>query len=126
MYGEKAEFIGRKELEAALAEYLRTVQDMEPTYIQLGLIDFEDSYTCEWLQEEYLGHEKVDGVKYEVRACWTDFWQFPFLTDGKRFCYYTLIHLENLKDTSVEAYRNAKKLYVVNDIDEDDFPEPVD
>jgi len=117
-----ADMIDKKALDDALIEYMFTVQALDYAYITLVLKDFEDFYTCPWLREEYIEMREIDGIEYEVRACWTDFTMFMTFTNDERFRFYMLTHLEDPDDTSVEAYRKADKKYILKPLDEDDFP----
>ena len=118
-----ATLIDKETLNNALKEYMISVQGLDDTDILFVLSDFEDIYTCPWLRQEYVEDRVIDGVKYEVDACWTDFSMFQTFTDEERFQFYMLIHLKNPNDMTVKAYREAEKRYILEPLSEEDFPD---
>lgn len=111
-------------LDKALADYMLHIQCIDEEELFLVFSDFSDPYDCYWIEQEYLGDENIDGKEYEVLACWTELNMCnPFFTDEIRFKFYMLVHLEDPEDKTVGAYRNAEKLYIINPIDPEDFPE---
>ena len=117
-----ADLIEKKALVDALVEYMVTVQYLDRSSMDLVLNDFEDFYACPWLREEYVGMRKIDGIEYEVRACWTDFSMFMSFTNDERFKFYMLTHLKNANDRTVAAYIEADKKYILKPLDNEDFP----
>ena len=77
--------------------------------------DFESPYTARFIMQEFIGQRTIDGKRYEVRHCHTEFrvvgiWDFENLPP---FEFYMFIDLETLKGKTVGDYEDAFKLYLV-------------
>ena len=77
--------------------------------------DFETPYNAPFVLQDYEGDYTVDGKKYSVRFCYTEFRACGLfhLAEKEPFEFYTLFDLETLPDNTVGSYQNAKKLYLI-------------
>lgn len=76
--------------------------------------DFENPYDTPFLTQDYEGVFVVDGKKYEVRFCRTDFCAVGLfhLAYEPPFEFYMFIELDTLNNKTTGAYRKAHKMYL--------------
>lgn len=119
------ECVDKKGLDEALSQYMQIVQHVPKGDMGFIFSDFEDPQMCEWIWHEYLMPCKVDGRSYTVYPSWTNFTPFGLETfsDVQRFKFYTLTLEDDPDAYSDEEYEKYERLYVVDPIDPEDFPE---
>ena len=101
---------------AAFKKYLMNVlfyDEYEADFVLAS--DFENPYNTPFISQDYEGVYEVDGKKYEIRSCRTDFCAVGLfhLAYEPQFEFYMLFDLETLPNKSVRSYQNAKKLYII-------------
>lgn len=79
--------------------------------------DFADPFIAPYIDYEYEGDIVIDGVEYEVYAGVSAFENVGIFLDDDEpsFEFYTLFDKSTLKDDSLDAYRKAKKFYVLQE-----------
>lgn len=77
--------------------------------------DFASPYDTPYIINEYEGIFVVDEKKYQVMSCHTDFCACGMfhLANVPPFEFYMFIDTETLSDSTVGAYREAKKMYLL-------------
>ena len=109
-------------IRAAFAKHLMVHLDYDEEEAQDAVNDFPNPYVNPYLLEEYVDDVDINGVEYQKCATCADLSRCG-IDDVPFFCFYTLYRMEDLKTTRVIDYINARKLYQVDDLDRDDFPE---
>lgn len=85
--------------------------------------DFPSMIENCFLDQKYIGAVDIDGVEYEQRATWTNFIETGMVnTKGKTFCFYMFYRVEDVANSTVREYENARKLFSITDLDPTDFP----
>jgi hypothetical protein len=87
----------------------------------MATFDFPDPYNLPYLCEEYVGEEMIDGINYEKDACYTELWRCG-ISDVPMFRFYTYYAIDDIPNHQVGEYMEARKIYQVDDLDEEDFP----
>ena len=87
----------------------------------IAVSDFPDPYELPYLDEEYIDEVTIDGVDYERNASYTSFWKCG-LEGIPMFRFYTYYCIDDIPNHQVGEYINARKLFQVEDLDDDDFP----
>ncbi len=105
----------------AFAKHMMAHRGYSEEEAQIAVSDFPDPYTLPYLDEEFICEETVDGKDYEKNASYTSFWKCG-IDDVPMFRFYTLYDVEDLPNHTVGEYRNARKLFQIEDLDDDDFP----
>ncbi|MBE6618413.1 MAG: hypothetical protein E7626_01355 [Ruminococcaceae bacterium] len=110
------------EIKQAFADHLMKYRGYSPEEADMAVSDFPDPYSNCYLNEEYIGHCEIDGVAYEQNASSTVLWRvgIPNVPD---FFFYTYYREEDIESRTVGSYMNARKLFRVDDLDAEDFPE---
>lgn len=101
------------ELVKKYTSYLKRVLgygNFEASYVAA---EMENPYDVEYITQEYVGYAEIDGIKYEVRRCCTDFVRCGLfhLADKKGFDFLMLIDITTMEDKTVGSYRRARKMY---------------
>ena len=101
---------------AAFTKYLR--KTMRYTIDEANFVvstDFENPYNTPFISQDYCCECNIDGKRYEVRYCYTDFCMCGLfhLASKPRFEFYMLFDLDTLPDKSVGSYQNANKMYII-------------
>lgn len=118
------ECVNKAGLDEALSQYMQKVQYLDPGDMKFILCDFQNPEICGWIWHEYLMACAVDGRVYKAYTCWTNFAPFGVATfsDNTRFKFYMLDLDEDPSDYSDDEREMYERLYVVDPIDQDDFP----
>lgn len=77
--------------------------------------DFANPYETPYIIQQYVRDVEVNGKKYEVRSCHTDFCACGMfhLADKKPFEFYMFIDCETLTGGTVGDYINSRKMYLI-------------
>lgn len=77
--------------------------------------DFENPYDTPFILQDYEGDYTVDGKKYLVYFCYTEFRMCGLfrLANKEPFEFYMFFDRETLPDNTVGSYQNATKLYLI-------------
>lgn len=87
----------------------------------MAVADFPDPYNLPYLEEEYIGEEEIGEDEFEKYASVADL-RLCGIDDVPIFRFYTYYNCDDVGSHSVRAYMKARKLYQVDDLDEEDFP----
>ena len=98
-------------------EYLKKELDYSDIEAEIGAFDMNNPYTAQFINQDSEGKIEIDGVKYEVRYCYTDFCLCGLfhLADIKPFEFYMFFDTSAMKDQTVGSYIKADKKFVVLD-----------
>ena len=112
----KEDLIDYETLAKAFKDYLMAVllySESEADFVVES--DFNDPYDTPFIMQEYEGTYTIDGKKYEVCSCCTDFCACGlfYLAEMPPFEFLMFFDLESLSDRTVGSYRKAKKLYLL-------------
>ena len=107
-----------KELPAliqAFKSYVKIELGYEDWEADVAAEDMEDPYNAPYIMQDYEGDITVDGVKYEVRYCYTDFCACGLfhLAGVTPFTFYMLFDKSTMKSRSTAAYTKARKAFVI-------------
>ena len=105
----------------AFAEHLKKYRGYSDEEAEMAVSDFPDPYENCYLVEEYLEETEIDGIEYEKNASYTAFWRIG-LDSVPMFKFYTYYCCDDISGHTVGEYLSAKKLFQVDEIDDDDFP----
>ncbi len=106
--------------EAFFAHLAQTVEYTEEE-AETSFAEFPDPFGTAYLLEEYLGDCEIDGEQYSRCASWTDFWSIG-VYEVPVFRYYTYYRASDAPNHQAGEYMAAKRLFQVDDLDEEDFP----
>ncbi len=109
----------------AFAKHLIENRGYSEQEAAIAVSDFPDPYGLPYLDEEYIGEETIDGIEYEQNASYTSFWKVG-IDDIPMFRFYTYYAVDDIPNHMVGEYMNARKLFRVDDLDDDDFPSEED
>ena len=115
-------YISLEETRKAFGEFLKKYRGYSQSDVDMALMDFEDFYDNEFCGQEWLESDfKIDGEKYEKRSAWVAFQEFG---GGKPFRFYMYFHFDDDDDGhTVGEYQECKRLFQVDDINDEDFPD---
>ena len=105
----------------ALAKHMMLHRGYSEIEAQIAVSDFPNPYNLPYLEEEYICDEIIDGVKYEKNASYTSFWKCG-IEGVPMFRYYTYYAIDDIPHKKVREYMKARKLFQVDDLNDDDFP----
>ena len=108
-------------IKTAFAKHLMKYRDYSEEEAEMAVSDFPDPYSLPYLQEQYIGEVTIDGMEYEKCASYT----LLFLCGihgVPMFRFYTYYALDDIPGHRVGEYMAAKKLYQVEELNEEDFP----
>ena len=108
------------EVKAAFGNHLTACLGYSKAEVSLAVSDFPDPYANCYLNEEFVGKCVIDGEEYEQYASYTAFERIGI--DAPPFCFYTFYCKADIPNSTDGEYRNARKLYQVDDLDDSDFP----
>ena len=114
-------YLDTQGIKKAFATHLMEHRDYSTEEAEYAVSDFPDPYRLPYLFEKYVCTETVDGKEYEKYASYTDFTMCGFI-DFPMFRYYTYYLADDIPNSIVGEYMNARKLYQVDDLDDEDFP----
>lgn len=109
----------------AFAKHLMKHCGYSKSEAQIAVSDFPDPYCLPYLDEEYICNETIDGEEYEKNASYTSFWKCG-IQGIPMFRFYTFYAIDDIPNRTVGEYKNARKLYQIDDLNEDDFPSEED
>jgi hypothetical protein len=114
-------YITNQEIKEAFASHMMKYRGYTKEEAEIAVSDFPDPYSNCYLNEEYIGECEIDGVEYEQNASYTAFWKIG-LDQVPMFRFYTYYRSEDIEGHTVGGYMNARKLYRVEKLDDEDFP----
>ena len=114
-------YLDTKGIKNAFAAHLIKYRGYTKDEAEMAVSDFPDSYSLPYLYEDYIDDVTIDGKEYEMRASYTMLWECGIL-GVPMFRFYTYYLSEDIPNNTVGEYVNARKLFQVEDLDEDDFP----
>ena len=114
-------YLNLKGIRAAFAQHLRKYRGYSDVEAAMAVADFPDPYNLPYLEEEFISDEEIDDKEYEKYASVANL-QLCGIDDVPVFKFYTYYNADDVASHKVEAYMRARKLYQVDDLDEDDFP----
>ena len=122
----RAECVDKEQLNERISQYFIDVQKVDKSDLKFILMDFEDPYMCDWVNHDYVQYCEVDGVRYVVYTYWTSFFMIAeTFTDDVRFKFYMLMRDDDIENGLVAEHMAAERLYVVDGLVDEDFPEYV-
>lgn len=116
------EYLDLQGIRDAFAAHLMEYAEYSEGEAEMAVSDFPDPYRLPYLHEEFIGEETIDGKDYEKNASSTLF-QMCGIFGVPMFRFYTYYLTEDLPNRTVGEYMNARKLFQIDDLDDDDFPE---
>ena len=111
-----------EEIKAAFAELLMEHRDYSEEEAEIAVSDFPDPYNLPYQREEFVEDVKIDGARYEKYATVVNL-SICGIEDFPVFCFYTFYRKEDIRHHRVTEYMKARKLFQVDELDMDDFPE---
>ena len=109
-----------EEIKEAFGNHLTAYLGYSKGEVAVAVSDFPDPYTNCYLNEEYVAVCEIEGEVYEQYASYTAFERMGI--DAPPFCFYTFYCKADIPTSRVGEYKNARKLYQVEDLDDSDFP----
>ena len=109
----------------AFAKHMMMYRGYSEDEARIAVSDFPDPYSLPYLDEEYIGNVTIDGMEYEKNASFTSFWKCG-IWGVPMFRFYTYYAVADIPNNKVGEYMKARKLYQVDDLDDDDFPSEED
>ena len=114
-------YLNIDEIKQAFAHHLMKHRGYTAEEADMAVVDFPDPYSNCYLDEDYIGFCEIDGVSYEQNASSTVLWRAG-IHDVPNFFFYTYYREEDVKSHTVGSYMNARKLFQIDELDEEDFP----
>ena len=108
-------------IKQAFASHLMKHRGYTIEEADIAVSDFPDSYSSCYLDESYIGSCEIDGVAYKQYASNTVLWRVG-IHNAPNFFFYTYYREEDVESGTVGSYMNARKLFQIDDLDEEDFP----
>lgn len=109
----------------AFANHLKAYCGYSEQEVAIAVSDFPDPYRLPYLDEEYIGEEEIDGIKYQKNASYTSFWKCG-MAWVPMFRFYTYYAVDDVPNSLVSEYMAARKLFKVDNLDDGDFPSKED
>lgn len=103
-----------EEIRTKFGEYLMKYHWLDEEDVKIATYDFPDTYRNPYLITEYECETIIDGKKYEVYSCHTDFCMFEtFDNSVKPFKFNIYYYFEDEKSGArlVKEYMEAPKMY---------------
>lgn len=92
---------------------------------EIAVSDFPDPYTNCYLNESFLeDNVEICGELYQKYATSTSLWRVG-IHDVPDLYFYTYYKAEDIKGHTVGDYMNAHKLYQIDELNDEDFPNKV-
>jgi hypothetical protein len=118
-------YLDNEGIRKAFAKHLIKHRGYTKEEAAMATFDFPDPYNNPYLCEEYICEETIDGVEYEKNACYTELWKCG-ITDVPMFRFYTYYAIEDIPNHQVGEYMEARKIYQIDNLDDEDFPSEED
>ena len=118
------EFLDIQGVRDAFAAHMMAYRGYSKEEAEIAASDFPDRYNLPYLYEDYIGDETINGKDYEKNASYT-LLQMCGIFDVPMFRFYTYYLVEDLPNHSVGEYMNARKLFQIEDLNDDDFPKDI-
>lgn len=113
-------YLNLEDIKKEFGNHLATHLGYSKVEAAIAVSDFPDPYTNCYLNEEFVDVIMIDGEEYEQCASYTNFECVGI--DAPAFCFYTFYRKADIPNSTVGEYRNAKKMYQFEDLDDTDFP----
>lgn len=109
------DLINGEELIEAYKQYLRDELFYDEFEVQMASEDLKNPYETPYIVQEYEGDYEVEGIKYSVRSCETNFCICGLfhLADATPFKFYMLFDKSTMSGTTVGDYMDARKMYIL-------------
>ena len=111
-------------IQNAFAAHLIKYRGYSEDEAEMAVSDFPDRYSLPYLYEDFISEETIDGEDYEKNASYT-LLQMCGIFDVPMFRFYTYYLTKDLPNGTVGEYQKAHRLFQVDDLNEEDFPEDV-
>ena len=115
-------YLDKQGIKDAFAAHLKRYRGYSEEEAEIAVSDFPNPYELPYLFEDYIDDVTIEGNEYEMRASYTLLWQCGIF-DVPMFCFYTYYLSEDIPNNKVGEYMNARKLFQVEDLNEEDFPQ---
>lgn len=114
-------YLDKSGIQNAFAEHLIQHRGYSTEEAKIAVSDFPDPYRLPYLDEEYIDNVEIEGIEYEQCACYTSLWRCGI--DGvPAFKFYTYYAANDIPNSTVQEYMDARKLYQIDGLDDLDFP----
>lgn len=113
-----SDLVNLKSLSDKFREYLMAVLEYDEEEAAFVVdMDFADPFLAPYIDNEYEGDVTVDGVEYEVYSGVSAFENVGMYLDDDlpAFEFYTMFEKATIKDDSLKAYKEAKRVYVLQE-----------
>jgi len=108
-------------IKKAFGEHLKKYRGYSDDEAEMATSDFPDPYSNCYLNEDFVEECEIDGVDYEKNISYCDLGRIGMRIPP--FCFYTYYRGEDIEDHTVGSYKSARKLFQVEDLELEDFPE---